>query len=73
MPLRVDPHPSAATFATTQWSIVFAAGTGSSTAARDALEFLLGHSVDGGYAAVAARLGMTEGAAKMTVTRLRER
>jgi RNA polymerase sigma-70 factor (ECF subfamily) len=35
--------------------------------------FLIGESVEGGYAAVAARLGMTEGAAKMTVSRLRER
>jgi RNA polymerase sigma-70 factor (ECF subfamily) len=36
-------------------------------------DFLVGQPVAGGYAAVAARLGMTEGAAKMTVTRLRER
>jgi len=36
-------------------------------------EFILGQSIEGGYAAVAVKLGMTEGAAKMTVTRLRDR
>jgi len=36
-------------------------------------DFLVGHAVEGGYAGVASRLGMTEGAAKMTVTRLRDR
>jgi RNA polymerase sigma-70 factor (ECF subfamily) len=36
-------------------------------------ECLVGQPVEGGYAGVAARLGMTEGAAKMTVTRLRDR
>jgi DNA-directed RNA polymerase specialized sigma24 family protein len=35
--------------------------------------FLVGQPVAGGYAGAAARLGMTEGAAKMTVTRLRDR
>jgi RNA polymerase sigma-70 factor (ECF subfamily) len=35
--------------------------------------FLLGQPDAGGYAAVASSLGMTEGAAKMTVTRLRDR
>ena len=34
---------------------------------------LLGQSVEGGYTTVATKLGMTEGAAKMTVTRLRDR
>lgn len=36
-------------------------------------DFLLGETVGGGYAAVATHLGMTEGAAKMTVTRMRDR
>jgi RNA polymerase sigma-70 factor (ECF subfamily) len=35
--------------------------------------FLVGDPVEGGYAVVASRLGMTEGAAKMTVSRLRDR
>jgi RNA polymerase sigma factor (sigma-70 family) len=35
--------------------------------------FLVGQPVEGGYAGVASKLGMTEGAAKMTVTRLRDR
>jgi len=35
--------------------------------------FLVGQPVEGGYIAAASRLGMTEGAAKMTVTRLRDR
>jgi RNA polymerase sigma-70 factor (ECF subfamily) len=36
-------------------------------------DFLVGQPVEGGYTGVASRLGMTEGAAKMTVTRLRDR
>ncbi len=36
-------------------------------------DFLVGQAVEGGYAGVASKLGMTEGAAKMTVTRLRDR
>jgi hypothetical protein len=35
--------------------------------------FLVGQPVEGGYTRVASGLGMTEGAAKMTVTRLRDR
>ena len=35
--------------------------------------FLVGDLPEGGYAAVASRCGMTEGAAKMTVTRMRDR
>ena len=36
-------------------------------------EFLVGQPVEGGYTGVASSLGMTEGATKMTVTRLRDR
>jgi len=35
--------------------------------------FLVGQPVEGGYTGAASRLAMTEGAAKMTVTRLRDR
>jgi RNA polymerase sigma factor (sigma-70 family) len=35
--------------------------------------FLVGQPIQGGYTSAASRLGMTEGAAKMTVTRLRDR
>jgi RNA polymerase sigma-70 factor (ECF subfamily) len=35
--------------------------------------FLAGQPVEGGYTGAASRLGMTEGAAKMTVSRLRDR
>ncbi len=36
-------------------------------------EFLAGRVVDGSYAAVAAKVGMTEGAARATVARIRDR
>ena len=47
--------------------------TGRGALFDDFKSFLVGDLPGGGYAGVAHRLGMTEGAAKMTVTRMRER